>query len=121
MNVVVNFRRKMARSLRTNPFSDKTGILQRQTSGTHIEDTADLFTHFSRIGPSEDSVHVYESPRTNGANTPKRRTAPPVSSLSPDRVEITTLNDTSMLDLSTEQNRSQIDPFHRYVSTILSF
>ena len=104
----------MARSLRTNPFSDTTGILQRQTSQT--SETSDLFTHFSRIDTSEDSPHIFESPRTtNSANPPKRRTAPPVSSLSPERVEIATLNDTSMLDLTNDQPRSQIDPFYRHV------
>lgn len=108
-----------ARSLRTNPFSNSAGILQRQTSGNSGNaETSDLFTHFSRNDTSDDAVHIFDASRATNTradvNTSKRRTAPPVGSLSPERVETASMNDTSMLDLSNEVPRSQIDPFYRH-------
>jgi len=103
----------MARSLKQNPFLSPTGLLKRQTSQTDVADVSDLFTHFSRSETGPD-VTRFDPKVSKGANPSKRRTAPPVGSLSPDRVALENLNDTSLLDLSQEQPRSQIDPFYRH-------
>ena len=105
----------MARSLKQSPFLSPTGLLKRQTSQTDVADVSDLFTHFSRSEPGPD-VTRFDPKVSKGANPSKRRTAPPVGSLSPDKLELENLNDTSLLDLSQEQPRSQIDPFYRHVS-----
>ena len=44
-----------------------------------------------------------------------RRNAPPVSPLSPERVDHTQINSSSP-NLTFEQSRTQIDPFYRHVS-----
>ena len=44
-----------------------------------------------------------------------RRNAPPVSPLSPERVDHTQINSSSP-NLTLEQSRTQIDPFYRHVS-----
>lgn len=46
-----------------------------------------------------------------------RRNAPPVSPLSPERVDHTQINSSSP-NLALEQSRTQIDPFYRHVSIL---
>ena len=49
-----------------------------------------------------------------------RRNAPPVSPLSPEHVDHTQINSSSP-NLTLEQSRTQIDPFYRHVSKLLSY